>query len=138
VSVVPEATAPEDETELRLPLRGDVGSVAEARRAVAAFASHRIRRDRRYELALAVSEVVTNALRHGAPDAPIDLLARASNLHLRVEVTDSGSGLAPRPRALESDGGGGFGLFLVEQLARRWGVVRQTNTTRVWFEFDFD
>jgi anti-sigma regulatory factor (Ser/Thr protein kinase) len=135
---MPQAIAADDEPHLRLTLKGDVAAVGEARGAVAAFASNRVRRERQYELALAVSEVVTNALRHGAPGEPIDLLARAGNDHLRVEVTDAGSGLAPRPRALESDGGGGFGLFLIEQLARRWGVVRQTNTTRVWFEFAVD
>ena len=83
-----------------------------------------------------VSEVVTNAIRHGPVRGSIELLAVKRDDHLRVEVTDAGPGLAPRPRATESELGGGFGLFLVEQLARRWGLVRQRNTTRVWFEFE--
>ena len=32
---------------------------------------------------------------------------------------------------------GGFGLFFVEQLTRRWGVTRENQRTRVWFELDY-
>jgi hypothetical protein len=32
---------------------------------------------------------------------------------------------------------GGWGLFLVEKLADRWGVARNS-LTRVWFEIDLD
>ena len=44
---------------------------------------------------------------------------------LCVQVTDTGDGFAPRPRAYEPDEDGGFGLFLVEQLTRRWGLTRE-------------
>jgi pyruvate,water dikinase len=46
-------------------------------------------------------------------------------------------GLAPRPRALETEDVGGFGLYFVEQLTRRWGVTRENRRTRVWFELDY-
>ena len=40
-------------------------------------------------------------------------------------------------RASTPDADGGFGLFLIERLTRRWGLTREDDNTRVWFEFDF-
>jgi hypothetical protein len=54
-----------------------------------------------------------------------------------VQVTDEGAGLVPTPGAMASDENGGFGLFIVERLTRRWGVTRENRHTRVWFEFDY-
>jgi len=54
--------------------------------------------------------------------------------YLCVRVTDGGAGLVPRPGAVRTEKGAGFGLFIVEQLARRWGVTREAGKTRVWFE----
>jgi hypothetical protein len=39
---------------------------------------------------------------------------------------------------METEAGAGFGLFLVEQLTRRWGMTRENAKTRVWFELDFE
>jgi anti-sigma regulatory factor (Ser/Thr protein kinase) len=86
---------------------------------------------------LLVTEVVTNAVRHGAPGGVLLLAATPKPEFLCVQVTDDGPGLAPRPRALETDDNGGFGLFFVEQLTRRWGVTRENRRTRVWFELDY-
>ena len=89
-------------------------------------------------LRLVISEVVTNALQHGAPGEQIELAVTPKPLFLCVQVTDDGPGLVPRPSALgnESDVGG-FGLYFVEQLTRRWGVTRENRRTRVWFELDY-
>ena len=122
--------------ELRLQLAGPADTVGVARSAVARFAAPRVPRDREFDLALIVSEVVTNAIRHGSAGGPIELRAVATRDRLRVDVTDGGAGLALPVKAKEAGESGGFGLFLVEQLARRWGLVRQKQTTRVWFEFD--
>ena len=124
------------EEELRLQLDGHADTVGVARSAVAGFAAARVPRGREFDLALIVSEVVTNAIRHGSPGGLIELRAVATHDRLRVDVTDGGSGLALPVKAKDPSEGGGFGLFLVEQLARRWGLVRQKQTTRVWFEFD--
>jgi anti-sigma regulatory factor (Ser/Thr protein kinase) len=87
---------------------------------------------------LAVTEVVSNAVRHGGePGEPIRLAVTPKDGYMCVQVTDSGPGLVPKPGALEADDDGGFGLFIVEQLTRRWGVTREDNRTRVWFELDF-
>jgi anti-sigma regulatory factor (Ser/Thr protein kinase) len=81
---------------------------------------------------LLTSEIVTNAVRHAANTRPtIRVEAAIRDRRLRLCVTDGGAGFVrpaqPRPRGGED---GGFGLFLVEQLACRWGVADST----VWFE----
>jgi anti-sigma regulatory factor (Ser/Thr protein kinase) len=118
-------------------LDAEPGAVSEARRWAAAVTRGLLDGDQAQSLRLIVSELVTNALRHGADGERIDLAVTPKPDFLCVQVTDDGPGLAPRPRALETDGEGGFGLFFVEQLARRWGVTRENRRTRVWFELDY-
>jgi len=113
------------------------GAVSEARRWAAGVTHDLLDADHAQSLRLIVSELVTNALRHGADGERIDLAVTPKPDFLCVQVTDDGPGLAPRPRALAPEEEGGFGLFFVEQLARRWGVTRENRRTRVWFELDY-
>lgn len=90
---------------------------------------------------LLVSELVTNSVRHaGLPEeATIEFCVRASPDALMVEVADGGRGfdhaVPPRARAVPgSFEASGWGLFLVEQIAQRWGAVQVDGETRVWFE----
>jgi anti-sigma regulatory factor (Ser/Thr protein kinase) len=112
-------------------------SVREARRWLAHVATPFVDESKRADLQLVVTEVVSNAVRHGGSGRPLLLAATRKPEFLCVQVTDDGPGLAPRPRAMTSDENGGFGLFIVERLTRRWGVTRENNHTRVWFEFDY-
>ena len=84
-----------------------------------------------------MTEVVTNAVRHGAARGALLVAATPKSSFLCVRVTDEGLGLVPTPGAMASDAHGGFGLFMVEQLARRWGMTRENRRARVWFEFDY-
>jgi anti-sigma regulatory factor (Ser/Thr protein kinase) len=86
-------------------------------------------------LRLLVSELVTNSIRHvTGSNRPVELAVRIGARAIRVEVHDGGSGFKPRkPEPRGADGG--FGLFLVERMASRWGVDTQDGT-RVWFELD--
>ena len=89
----------------------------------------------RGSLRLLVSELVTNSIRHvtGSTE-PVELAVRIGSRAIRVEVRDGGSGFKPaKPVPRGADGG--FGLFLVERMASRWGVDTQDGT-RVWFELD--
>ena len=84
------------------------------------------------DLRLLVSELVTNSLRHTG-SARIHLEVWRSDDVVRVDVTDHGAGFdvpgPPQPGKVS-----GWGLFMVDRLADRWGV--ETNgATRVWFEF---
>ena len=112
-------------------------AVAEARRWVASVAAEFLEAGQAEKLCLVISEIVTNALRHGEQSERIDLAVTPKPEFLCVQVTDDGPGLVPRPRALAPDTEGGFGLFFVEQLTRRWGVTREDKRTRVWFELDY-
>ena len=117
-------------------LEAHPASVAEARRRMAELAEPLFEEDRMADLQLVLSEVVGNAVRHGSDTQPIMLAITPESDYLCVQVTDSGSGLAPRPRATEPDENGGWGFFLIEFLTRRWGMTREKQRTRVWFEFD--
>jgi anti-sigma regulatory factor (Ser/Thr protein kinase) len=121
--------------ELSLDARPE--AVAEARRWAVGVADGLVEPDKQGDLRLVMSEVVTNALRHGAPGQTIELAITPKDEFLCVQVTDDGPGLAPQPRAMAPEENGGFGLFLVEQLTRRWGVTRERGRTRVWFEYDY-
>jgi anti-sigma regulatory factor (Ser/Thr protein kinase) len=72
---------------------------------------------------LIVSELVTNAIRHGRPPAELRLIRHHV---LACEVTDSNSAQPRLSRARTTDEGG-RGLFLVAQLAERWGCRHGQN-----------
>jgi anti-sigma regulatory factor (Ser/Thr protein kinase) len=112
-------------------------SVPRARERVIALAEPFVAAPRIADLRLVISEVITNAVRHGG-DGDMVVAVTPKHGYLCVQVTDTGDGFAPRPRAFEADDDGGFGLFLIERLTRRWGLTRENRKTRVWFEFDFD
>jgi len=115
---------------LRLP--ASPAAISAARAAVVRAALDRdVPDDVLDTLRLLVSEVVTNSVRHGVPTEVVEL-ALTFNSELRVEVTDYGEGFEPEPRAGGPDDAGGWGLYLVDRLAERWGVQRN-GVTRVWF-----
>jgi anti-sigma regulatory factor (Ser/Thr protein kinase) len=116
---------------LELTLPSEPGSVAMARTKVCDAISPDLVDGDVDTLRLLVSEVVTNAVRHGGASRDVELHA-SWNSEVRVEVSDSGEGFTPEPRQAALDEPGGFGLFLVGQLADRWGVETEGGTT-VWF-----
>ncbi|MFJ9026472.1 ATP-binding protein [Streptomyces sp. NPDC102259] len=69
---------------------------------------------------LLVSELITNAIRHGA-DPPLIRVTWTDQL-LRIAVSDD-SDRQPRTRVTANCEPGGFGLQLLERLALRWGVA---------------
>jgi anti-sigma regulatory factor (Ser/Thr protein kinase) len=89
------------------------------------------------DIRLLVSELVTNAVRHaGGPrggDVALEVTVEPASVH--VEVADPGTGFDPRPRDDEMTRPGGWGLYLVDRIADRWGVARN-HRNRVWFEID--
>ncbi|MEV5062246.1 ATP-binding protein [Streptomyces sp. NPDC053794] len=90
------------------------------------------------DVRVCVSELATNALRHGAPK-PDEFLVRVlhdDDTRVRVEVLDRNDGV-PVARQAPPDDPHGRGLFLVEALADDWGVVPGEGTKSVWAEFKF-
>jgi anti-sigma regulatory factor (Ser/Thr protein kinase) len=89
------------------------------------------------DVRLLVSELVTNAVRHAdlaAGDA-IELVIEVAEGMLRVEVHDPGGGFVPSAPSPDPARPSGWGLYLVAELADRWGVDSD-DRTRVWFELD--
>jgi anti-sigma regulatory factor (Ser/Thr protein kinase) len=83
---------------------------------------------------LLLSEIVTNSVRHSsAGETPIEVAASLVGNTVQVVVSDGGQGFAPR--AQEPSSSGGYGLFLVDAQATRWGIGHHRRT-RVWFELD--
>jgi anti-sigma regulatory factor (Ser/Thr protein kinase) len=116
---------------LELILDPDPASVARARAAVLE-ALPDLEPERENTVRLLISELVTNALRHGGHKEPVELHA-SWNSTVRVEVTDRGEGFTPHARNKPLEEPGGYGLMLVHSLADRWGVENE-NCTTVWFE----
>lgn len=120
--------------DVALRLRADPTSIPEARHAVDRLRG--ILEDAvLQDLRLMVSEVVTNSVRHaglGERD-PIELRLSVDKERVRVEVRDAGPGfeLPGEPTTMFRDSG--WGLYLVDRLADRWGVTSGRGTT-VWFE----
>ncbi|WP_406418790.1 SpoIIE family protein phosphatase [Streptomyces sp. NBC_00873] len=79
---------------------------------------------------LILSELVTNAIRYGAPPVHLRLL-RDSNLV--VEVSDASS-TSPHLRYATDMDEGGRGIFLVAQFAERWGTRFTPTGKIVWAE----
>jgi anti-sigma regulatory factor (Ser/Thr protein kinase) len=90
------------------------------------------------DLQLLVSELVTNSVRHAdlAPGQRIELRVRVAPGTVRVEVEDPGPGFTPMPRRPGDRRDEGWGLYLVEHIADRWGVVDGPPAV-VWFEIDW-
>jgi anti-sigma regulatory factor (Ser/Thr protein kinase) len=122
---------PDAENAIAMRLEGSPQAAANARRALG-----RLRADLDAPLMetmrLLVTELVSNSVRHARARA-VALRVVVANGAVHVEVADEGPGFVPgRHRAQQEEAG--WGLFLVERMADRWGVVRDGRRTKVWFE----
>jgi anti-sigma regulatory factor (Ser/Thr protein kinase) len=125
----------EQAAPLELALERNVQAPAIARAAITGLCNDlRLDGSIRQTLLLLVSEVVSNAVLHssGPADAGITLTAKVMQESVQVAVTDAGEGFMPAERdPTRIDGG--YGLYLLEKAASRWGVD-DSRPTRVWFE----
>lgn len=87
------------------------------------------------DLRLVVSELVTNSVRHSGmrEGKPIVVKVEAAKGRVRLEVSDREHGFAPAARHPGPEVGSGWGLYLVDRLADRWGQVPGDG---VWAEID--
>jgi anti-sigma regulatory factor (Ser/Thr protein kinase) len=86
------------------------------------------------DVALIVSELVTNAVLHAEP--PIEMTLHVGRRHIRIEVCDGGTNptaVAAHPLA-DTGGAPARGLHIVEELSSRWGTARRGNGKVVWAE----
>jgi anti-sigma regulatory factor (Ser/Thr protein kinase) len=117
---------------LSLRLHGGPEAAARARRALSKLRAD-IDPPLMETLRLLVTELVSNSVRHAQSDTVVlkILVGRSAVL---TEVTDEGPGFDPASTPEPGTDESGWGLFLVERLAHRWGVNQSDDETRVWFE----
>jgi anti-sigma regulatory factor (Ser/Thr protein kinase) len=82
-----------------------------------------------------ISELITNAVRHGRADERETIVVHVAIAPhvLRVEVCDAGPGFEPPAVPRPRPEGGGNGLVLLARMSSSWGVACDTGTC-VWFE----
>ena len=122
--------AVEDGMTLRLP--GNPDAAAHARHALARLRSD-IDAPLMETLRLLVTELVTNSVKHAGADSVV-LKVLVGRTAVWTEVSDEGPGFDPADSVPPSPDRPGWGLFLVERLAHRWGVHHVGRSTKVWFE----
>jgi anti-sigma regulatory factor (Ser/Thr protein kinase) len=119
-----------------LPLEPDPGSVRKARAWLRDVLSNLEREDIVSAAELAASELVTNAILHGAP--PITIRVRGTRDHPRVEIRDA-STRPPQVNVEMADEENllttfGRGLGLVALHSNAWGAELTYDGKVVWFE----
>jgi anti-sigma regulatory factor (Ser/Thr protein kinase) len=117
---------------------GGPNAASYARRLIREELSGRVPEDVLPDVALLVTELVANGVRHGGAHAGTELRLvlerRPAALHVEVMNPDDRPAVVG-PRAPDLSGGGGLGLHIVDRMASRWGV-RDGARTVVWFELD--
>jgi anti-sigma regulatory factor (Ser/Thr protein kinase) len=128
-SLTPPISKTGDLTEIRLPV--DVHAPALARAGVVASTS--VSDEEADVLALLVSELVSNVVRHSGLGPTDEMTIRVRDLGraIRVEVVDAGGRLPPELGSPEQ----GQGLYLVDRLSAAWGIKGDGSTT-AWFELE--
>jgi anti-sigma regulatory factor (Ser/Thr protein kinase) len=116
-----------DTVSVNVATARSTASVADARESTRAFLDGLVRpigAEAADTVVLVVSELVTNALRHGGGTCTLDLTAHPDSIEVAVHDP---SPQAPRMRTPYLSGAaGGFGWPMVNRLARTTSVTRRT------------
>jgi anti-sigma regulatory factor (Ser/Thr protein kinase) len=118
--------------DVSMRIAGGPDAAARARRAIAGLRAD-LDPSLLETLRLLVTELVANSVRHADAEA-VTLKVVVGPRAVLTEVTDAGPGFDPASTGTPRADHSGWGLFLVERLAKRWGVTRAGQATRVWFE----
>jgi anti-sigma regulatory factor (Ser/Thr protein kinase) len=116
-------------------LQGGRHAPAAVRSRVGSLLAEHLDGDDLLDVIVLVSELITNAVRHGRADEDRTIVVHVAVAPhvLRLEVRDGGPGFVapavPRPHPE----GGGNGLVLLARMSSSWGVAGDDGTC-VWFE----
>lgn len=104
------------------------------RRIVSDLMAFHVRETALDDVALVVSELVSNAVRHGraVPGTGVSIGWECVDDGLQLRVTDGGSAEEPQVRRAGPKDTTGRGLAVVRTLADDWGVERNADGTTVW------
>ena len=120
-----------------LELAGGAGAPREARAAVLTALGDHLSSEAARDVALVVSELVTNSVQHAAtgPAQRLGIEVGVLDNRVLIAVSDRGSPYVPRLTRRAPEAPDGLGLMLVDRLARSWAVARDgAGATRVWCE----
>lgn len=120
-------------TVRELSLAPEPAAAREARRALTEVLLEEGFEDRVSDAALAISEVVTNAVLHGREPITVRFLVGTDGV--RVEVHD-GSPVSPAFSMMDPTAVTGRGLVLVSAVSDSWGVDPDEHGKTVWFGLD--
>lgn len=123
-------------TDFSLKLTFDTRAAGVARAFVAEH-SHVLPTGLVEDAKLLVSELVTNAVRHGRPD--VTLRVSLQSLLIEISVQDEGpAGLSADIHPLDLKSPGGRGLRIVDLMSSTWGVITTDPSPgkTVWFRLD--
>jgi anti-sigma regulatory factor (Ser/Thr protein kinase) len=134
-----DAPSNQEPSMLNLLLTEESGAAAAARQAMRE-GNGMLPAAIRDDVLLLVSELVTNAVRHAGagPDRPLHVQLLRGPRWVVVTVADRGPGFTWHPAPPAGNESGGWGLFLVDRIADRWGVECTTSGSRVWFEIAYE
>ena len=118
--------------EMNLRLRGGPDAAAVARRELSRLDGE-LDSPTLETLDLLVTELVSNAVKHAAARS-VSVTVSLADGGVRAEVSDPGPGFDPAGTGVPRDNHSGWGLFLVQELAHRWGVANDNASNLVWFE----
>jgi len=124
---------PTDVIRLRFRHAAEPASIRRARHEVEDALAPRVTAEALGDVMLLVSELVTNAVRHATTES-FEIRVDVKDAGLRIEVHDHGGGFVPEI-APSDNGTGGYGLYIVDRLADRWGVERGEDAV-IWLELD--
>jgi anti-sigma regulatory factor (Ser/Thr protein kinase) len=83
---------------------------------------------------LLACELVTNAVQHATDAARVTVAVTQCGAVVHVDVIDDGRTGLPHWREAEGHDEDGRGFQLVNEIAQRWGFLREPAGTCVWFE----
>jgi anti-sigma regulatory factor (Ser/Thr protein kinase) len=85
---------------------------------------------------LLACELVTNAVQHATDAAGVTVAVTRRGAVVHVDVIDDGQIGLPYWRDADGHDENGRGFHLVNEIAQRWGFLREQAGTCVWFELD--
>jgi anti-sigma regulatory factor (Ser/Thr protein kinase) len=120
-------------TRMEVAVAAGLDAPAAARAALAPWLATRVSERLLGDVQLLLSELVTNSVLHaqGPRRAAIRVSVEICDGLVHLEVEDAGDDAVIAARQPDHEHGGGFGLYLVETLAERWGS-RHDGSTCVW------